>query len=238
MTDDPFLDLSARLRVGTFEMAVDLTVPPGTTVAVVGPNGAGKTTLLRAVAGLVPLDAGHLRVGGATWDEPATRCWVAPERRSVGFVFQERLLFPHLSVVDNVAFGLRAQGLGRRDARRVAHDWLERIGLGHRGDARPGDLSGGQSQRVALARALAIEPAVLVLDEPLVALDTDVHAEATALLTARFADHTGVRLLVTHDPSEALALADMVLVVEDGRMTQYAAPGQLRPTGYLARFLT
>ena len=139
-----------------------------------GPNGAGKSTLLRALAGLVPLDAGAIRVDGAVVDEPATGTFVVPERRNVGVVFQDYLLFPHLSVLENVAFGLRSRGVSRVEARRRASDWLMRLGVDDRARARPGALSGGQQQRVALARALVTEPRLLLLDEPLAALDVGI----------------------------------------------------------------
>ncbi|HET8929259.1 MAG TPA: ABC transporter ATP-binding protein [Acidimicrobiales bacterium] len=231
------LACSVRRRLGTLDLAVDCTVGAGTTLAVVGPNGAGKTTLLRIVAGLLTLDAGHVRVGDAVWDAPAEGRWLAPEHRSVGFVFQDGVLFPHLSVGDNVAFGLRCRGVESARAAVVARDWLGRVGLADRFDARPGELSGGQAQRVALARALAYAPDVLLLDEPLSALDARVRGEMRAVLADHLASHAGVRLLVTHDPTDARALGDRILVLEDGRVTQQGTPDALEPTGYLTRLL-
>lgn len=231
------LSLSGGSRLGALSLQVDLEVGFGQTLAVVGPNGAGKSTLLRIIAGLVPLDTGRLVVAGSTWDDAAAGVGLAPEDRSVGLVFQDRLLFPHLSVLDNVAFGLRARGVDRARAQRRALDWLERVGLADRAGARPDELSGGQAQRVALARALVTEPAVVLLDEPLSALDADAHAGMIDLLADHLDHHHGVRLVVTHDPADAAALADRVLVLDRGEVAQLAAPDELEPTGYLARFL-
>ncbi len=235
--DDAYLTLSGRCRLGGFDLELACSVPAGTTLAVVGPNGAGKTTLLRIVAGLVTLDDGALVVGDATWDEPRAGRWLAPEHRSVGFVFQDGALFPHLTVGENVAFGLRARGVRRARATRVAHEWLGRVGLADRADARPGELSGGQAQRVALARSLAFGPDVLLLDEPLSALDAQVRDEMRTVLAEHLASHTGVRLLVTHDPTDAAALGDRILVLERGRVSQQGTPDTLRPTGYLSSLL-
>jgi len=146
-------------------------VPPGRTLALLGPNGAGKSTALRALAGLQPLAAGRVQLGDRVLDDPADRTFVRPEDRSVGVVFQDYLLFAHLSALENVAFGLRARGLPRRVAQDTARTWLRRVGLTERDRSKPRTLSGGQAQRVALARALATEPELLLLDEPLAALD-------------------------------------------------------------------
>ncbi|MEA2685810.1 MAG: molybdate transport system ATP-binding protein, partial [Actinomycetota bacterium] len=156
------MTLTARLQVevGHFALDVALAVEPGRTTAIVGPNGAGKTTLLRALAGLRALSGGRIELDGTVLDDPATGAYVPPERRSVGVVFQDDLLFPHLDALANVAFGLRARGRSRAEARRVAGEWLDRVGLGDRHRARPAELSGGQAQRVALARALAPDPAM------------------------------------------------------------------------------
>jgi molybdate transport system ATP-binding protein len=235
--DGSFLACSGRRRLGRFELAVDYAVPAGTTLAVVGPNGAGKTTLLRIVAGLLPLDTGVVRFGDAVWDAPAERRWVAPEHRSVGFVFQDGMLFPHLSAGENVAFGLRCRGVRRARSAKVAREWLGRVGLAGRFDARVGELSGGQAQRVALARALASEPDVLLMDEPLSALDARVRGEMRSVLAEHLASHSGVRLLVTHDPTDARTLGDRILVLEEGRVCQQGTPETLAPTGYLSRLL-
>lgn len=234
---DGSLHLAGRCRAGDHTLEVELVVPTGTTLAVVGPNGAGKTTLLRTIAGLTPLQTGTLTVNGTVWDDPAAGVWVRPERRSVGLVFQDLALFPHLTALANVAFGLRARGVARADAHRSARTWLERVGLADRAGARPRELSGGQAQRVALARSLATEPQVTLLDEPLSGLDAASHAAVRDLLATHPGTPGGVRLLVTHDPADAFTLGDRIAVIEDGRLTQLAAPDALRPVGYLARFL-
>ena len=208
---------------GTLALDVDLTVEPGGTLALLGPNGAGKTTVLRLVAGLTRLDHGQVTIGGAVVDEPATSSFTVPEARSVGVVFQDQLLFPHLDLTDNVGFGLRCQGRSRRDSRSAASVWLDRVGLGGMASARPGDLSGGQAQRVALARALAQEPVALLLDEPLGALD----AVSRATVRRMLADIDLTTVLVTHDPVEARALADRVAVIEAGRLTQQGSPDEV-----------
>ena len=208
------------LTLGTLHLDVDLDVDLSAVVAVVGPNGAGKTTLVRALAGLVPLDAGRVVIDGTTVEDPAARIRVPPESRSVGVVFQEHRLFPNLTALENVAFGLRASGVARYVAHAKATSWLEQVGLPEVARRRPAELSGGQAQRIALARALATEPAVLLLDEPLAAVDAAARAELRHVLRAELARYPGDRLIVTHDPIEAAALADRLIVLEEGRITQ------------------
>jgi molybdate transport system ATP-binding protein len=234
--DDRPAGLDARLvvRRGGFLLDVTLTAEPGEVVALLGPNGAGKTTALRALAGLSALDDGHLRLDGA---ELAA---LPAERRPVGVVFQDYLLFPHLSALDNVAFGLRCQGRSRRAARAEAGRWLERVGLAAHADARPRRLSGGQAQRIALARALATRPRLLLLDEPLAALDARTRLEMRAALRRHLDDFEAVAVLVTHDPLDAMVLADRLVVVEDGRVVQTGTPDRVarRPrTDYVARLV-
>ena len=214
------LEADVRVRLGSLDLDVSVGVAPGEVLAVLGPNGAGKSTLLRCLAGLQPIDDGRIVLGGVVVDDPAAGVFVEPERRAVGVVFQDYLLFAHLRAIDNVAFGLQARGMGRRDARAVAHDWLTRLGLAAHARHRPGALSGGQQQRVALARALAGEPAVLLLDEPLAALDASTQAAVRRDLREHLASFAGVRVLITHDPLDAHALADRVIVLESGRITQ------------------
>jgi molybdate transport system ATP-binding protein len=228
--------LDARLVVhrGPFRLDVALRVGDGEVVALLGPNGAGKTTALRALAGLTPLTAGHVRIDGR--DLTGT----PPERRAVGVVFQDYLLFPHLSALDNVAFGPRRRGLPRRAARDRAAGWLARVGLQGYERSRPRQLSGGQAQRVALARALAVDPRLLLLDEPLAALDARTRLDTRAELHRHLAAHPGAALLVTHDPLDALVLADRLVIVEDGRVVQEgdAAEVTARPrTDYVARLV-
>jgi molybdate transport system ATP-binding protein len=206
------------VRVGAFHLQVALSVEPGETVAIVGPNGAGKTTLLRALAGLHPIDGGCIDLGGTVLDDVTT--FVPVERRPIGVVFQDYLLFPHLSAIDNVAFGLRSRGVATSVARERAHAWLARVGLEASAHAKPGELSGGQAQRVALARALAVDPALLLLDEPLAALDATTRVETRRDLRRHLRAHDGVRVLVTHDPLDAAALADRIVVLERGRVVQ------------------
>ncbi|MGW7333352.1 ABC transporter ATP-binding protein, partial [Streptomyces sp. NPDC054840] len=195
-----------------------LDAEPGTTIAVVGENGAGKTTLLRALLGLTPRAHAELRLG----DTDVTA--LPPHKRQVAWVPQDGALFPHLTAVANTAYGLRARGVPRAEARREALAWLDRLGVPHLADRRPAQLSGGQAQRVALARALAARPRLLLLDEPLAALDQTTRARVRHTLRTHLAGFGGVCLIVTHDPVEAVSLADRVLVLADGRALQDAPP--------------
>ncbi|MFJ8649798.1 ABC transporter permease [Streptomyces sp. NPDC093546] len=198
-----------------------LDAEPGTTIAVVGPNGAGKTTLLRALLGLTPRAHADLTLG----DTDVTA--LPPHRRRVAWVPQDGALFPHMTAVANTAYGLRAQGVSRAEARREAQNWLDRLGVGHLAHRRPTQLSGGQAGRVALARALAARPRLLVLDEPLAALDQTTRAHVRHTLRTHLAGFGGVCLIVTHDPVEAVSLADRVLVLDEGRALQDAAPAEV-----------
>lgn len=222
------LDADLRLQRGSLHVDVAMRVEPGETVVLLGPNGAGKTTLLGALAGLVPIEHGHIALDDHVLDSPERDTWVPTERRSIGFVYQDHLLFPHLTATDNVAFGLRSRGARRSDARRQAREWLDRMGLADYKDARPSQLSGGQAQRVALARALASEPRLLLLDEPLAALDATTRLDVRRDLRRHLDDFDGPRLVVTHDPIDAMALADRVLVLEHGQITQTGTLAQLR----------
>jgi molybdate transport system ATP-binding protein len=214
------LEAHVALRLGALDLGVEFAVADGETVAVLGPNGAGKTTLLRALAGLTPIDRGRIVIDGTTVDEPDTGTYVAPERRSVGLVFQDYLLFPHLSARENISFGLRARGVSRAEARQRADEWLGRLGLADRASDKPRRLSGGQSQRVALARALAPEPHLLLLDEPLAALDIGTRIELRRELRSQLSSFVGARLLVTHELLDAVALADRIIVLECGHVAQ------------------
>jgi molybdate transport system ATP-binding protein len=237
---DRGLDARLRLRRGEFELDTRLRVEPGQVVALLGPNGAGKSTALRLLAGLTPPTAARVVLDGTVLDDTGTGRHTPAEHRPVGVVFQDYLLFPHLSALDNVAFGPRCQGLSRREARAVAARWLDRVGLAGYGSARPRALSGGQAQRVALARALAREPRLLLLDEPLAALDAGTRIEIRARLRHHLAEFPGSTLLVTHDPLDAMTLADRLVVVENGRVAQEGAPAEIarRPrTDYVARLV-
>jgi molybdate transport system ATP-binding protein len=232
--------LACRIAVerGDFSLDMALDVGPGETVAILGPNGAGKSTLLSALAGLLPLDRGSIVLGGEVLDDASTGVYIRPERRPVGVMFQDGLLFPHLTALDNVAFGPRSRGVSRPEARRRAGEWLARVGLAGQADLRPAALSGGQAQRVALARALVTDPALLLLDEPLSALDVAVRADVRRDLQHHLASFEGVRVVVTHDPLEAAALADRLLVLEGGRVVQTGTAAELaaRPrTAYVAQ---
>lgn len=234
------MSLRAAVQVDRpgFRLDVALDAGPGEVVAVLGPNGAGKSTLLRALAGLLPLTGGRVELGGRVLEGGGVR--VPPQDRRVGVVFQDYRLFPHLSALDNVAFGLRATGQGRAAARAAAGEWLDRLGLAGLERSRPDRLSGGQAQRVALARALCTSPDLLLLDEPLAALDVTTRLEVRAQLQRRLAAFEGVALLVTHDPLEALSLADRLVLLEDGRVTQDGSAAEIarRPrTAYAARLV-
>ena len=221
------LEARVELILGQLHLDVDLAVASGELVVLLGPNGAGKTTLLRALAGLVPLDRGRVVLDGRVLEDAEGGEWVATEHRPIGFVFQDYLLFPHLSALENVAFGLRARGLTKVEARRRAAAWLERVGLAAHAASRPRALSGGQAQRVALARAMAGAPRLLLLDEPLAALDAATRTEVRRDLRRHLASFDGTRLLVTHDPLEAIALADRLVVLEEGKVTQTGTPAEV-----------
>lgn len=232
--DEPGLDARLVVDRGTFRLDVSLRAAPGDVVVLLGPNGAGKTTALRALAGLVPLSEGHLRLDGAALER------IAPEKRPVGVVFQDYLLFPHLTALDNVAFGPRCHGTGKAEARAQAATWLERMGLADHANAKPRRLSGGQAQRVALARALATRPRLLLLDEPLAALDARTRLEVRSQLRRHLAEFEAVAVLVTHDPLDAMVLADRLVVVEHGQVVQEGTPTEIARhprTDYIAQLV-
>ncbi len=221
------IDARVRVHLGAFTLAADLQVGDGELLAILGPNGSGKTTLLRVLAGLLPVDDGRVSIDGEVVDEPATDRFVGPEARSVGVVFQDYLLFGHLNALDNVAFGLREHGTRRAAARERALGLLAEVGMESQASARPHELSGGQAQRVALARALATEPALLLLDEPLAALDVQTRAETRRQLQQILGRFRGTRILVTHDPVDALVLADRILILEAGAVVQTGTPAEI-----------
>jgi molybdate transport system ATP-binding protein len=215
-------------RVDGFTLDLALDIEAGSTVALLGPNGAGKSTTIQALAGLLAIVDGRISLAGRTLDEPATSTFVPPQERNVGIVFQDYLLFDHLSVLDNVAFGLRARGLSRRAARVRAANRLRTIGIDDLADRLPRQLSGGQAQRVALARAIATDPDLLLLDEPLAALDVSIRTELRRSLTEHLETFAGPRLIITHEPTDAFVLADHIYIVENGRLTQHGTPDEVR----------
>ena len=214
--------------------AISLDVRPGEFVALLGPSGCGKTTALRAISGLETIDAGHVRIGGEDVGS------VPVHRRDLGMVFQSYSLFPHLTVAQNVAFGLRMRRVGRPDRDRRVREALDLVGLGHLGERYAHQLSGGQQQRIALARALVTRPRVLLLDEPLSALDAKVRVQLRDEIRT-IQQETGITaVFVTHDQEEALAVADRVAVMHAGRIEQIGTPEDLylRPaTRFVAGFV-
>jgi molybdate transport system ATP-binding protein len=205
-----------------FTVGIDLSVAASSVTAVVGPNGSGKTTMLRALAGLIRPTSGEIRLGDRVLDDETTH--VVPAHRDTGVVFQDYLLFPHLSAIENVAFGLIARGARRAAALDEAKAWLARFGLTDFAGVRPQHLSGGQAQRVALARALILGPELLLLDEPMAALDASTRVDVRRDLATELRAYGGSTVLVTHDPSDAVALADEVVVLESGTVVQRGTP--------------
>lgn len=225
--------IDAALRVVRTQLVVsaEFTVPAGGCLAILGPNGAGKSTVLAALAGLTPLDEGEVRVGERVLERAGVERLrperLRPEQRRIALLDQKPRLFPHLSALRNVAFGPRSQGRSRSEALAVAAEWLERIGLEHRGTARPHELSGGQQQRVALARAFAARPDVLLLDEPFAALDAESAPSVRRMLVDELRRTGMTSVLVTHDIADAWQLADDCLVLERGRVIEHASPAEL-----------
>lgn len=231
------MNLEAALRVTDRDLDVAVSVGEGTTLALIGPNGAGKSTVLASVAGLVRPDSGEVTLGGRVlYSQPGPGTWVAPHARGVALLAQEPRLFPHLSVLDNVAFGLRSTGMPRAAARSHARQWLAQVDAEDLAGRKPASLSGGQAQRVAVARALATEPKLLLLDEPLSALDVETAPAIRHLL--RRVLHGRTTILVTHDILDAVLLADEVAVLEGGRVVERGPTARVltRPTsGFAAR---
>jgi molybdate transport system ATP-binding protein len=216
------LRVEARTPLGALDLDLRIAVAPGECLAVAGPSGAGKTSLLRVAAGLLRPEHGLVEAGGETWLDTRRSVDLPPERRRCGYLFQEYALFPHLSAWQNVAYPLRGS-----DRRERAAALLDRFGMSGLADARPRTLSGGERQRVALARALAREPDVLLLDEPLSALDARTRASAVRELGALLRDADVPAVLVTHDFAEAAALGDRVAIVDAGRLLQEGTPSDL-----------
>jgi molybdate transport system ATP-binding protein len=229
------VSLHARIHLPERDVDLAVDIGQGRTLALLGPNGAGKSTALAAVAGLVRPAGGEIMLDGRiVFSANGSHRVVPPHSRGIALLAQEPRLFPHLSVLDNVAFGPRSAGMPRRQAREVARRWLEEVGAPELADRRPAELSGGQAQRVAIARALATEPGLLLLDEPLSALDVDAAPAVRQLLRRVLADRTTV--LVTHDVLDAVLLADEVVVLEGGRVVERGSTTQVltRPTSAFA----
>ncbi len=222
------LTLDMTVRRGDFVASARLEVAGGETLALLGPNGAGKSSIVAAVGGLVPIAAGSIRLGARELANSGTGVDLPAEERHIGIVHQDNLLFPHLTVLANVAFAPRARGLGRTPAEDVARRWLDHVGLVTLGDRMPWQLSGGQAQRVALARALASEPEALLLDEPLSALDVTSRSETRRLLMSHLEAFPGPKILITHEPAEAFLMADRVAIIEGGEIVQVGAPDDIR----------
>ncbi len=211
------LEVVVARKIGEFELDVAFTVESGLSV-LFGPSGAGKSLTLSLIAGLLRPDSGTIVIDGRVVTDCSRHLSVSTQGRRVGMVFQDGLLLPHRSVLDNVALAVR-QASGRRARRAVARSWLERVGAADFTDRRPGSLSGGQRQRVALARALAGDPALLLLDEPLSALDLEVRRELRTLIRDVIVSSGIPAVLVTHDAEEAEVLGDVVIAYDHGRVT-------------------
>lgn len=223
------LDVDIRTQVGSFVLEAALTADPGEVLAILGPNGSGKSTLLATIAGHLPAHTGRIELADRVLEDhtAAARTWLPPERRRVALLGQRAMLLPHLSTLENVAFGPRAQRVPRAEARRRALGWLEQVGMSDYAQRRPAQLSGGQQQRVALARALASDPEALLLDEPFTSLDAQTAAQARRLIAVQ-RDRTDVpMILVTHDPMDAVVLASRTLVLRDGRVEQHGTTAEV-----------
>lgn len=219
------LSFAGSVDLGRFTLDATFDCAPGETIALVGPNGSGKSTALNTLAGLLKLSSGSLVVAGTTLDGPGA--WSPPDRRGLGMVFQDMLLFPHLRAIDNVAYGPRRRGVPAAEARAAAAQLLQRFGIADLANARPRSLSGGQAQRVALARALVSSPQLLLLDEPLSALDAETRLHVRCELHRHLQRSDGYAFVVAHDIVDVLVLADRVVVLEQGRVAQISTPSEL-----------
>ena len=205
------ISLQGTIGRGEFERALNFSVADGEVLAITGPHGSGKSTIIHTIAGLVPLRSGQLQSDNITWDAPGLKQWVAPENRTCAVVFQDLRLFPHMNVISNVAYGLRAHGVSKDEAHSRSTVVLARVGLSSFETRPPNDLSGGERQRVALARALVVEPRVLLLDEPLSAVDVASRAALRELLPEVLGSFAGATILVTHDLGDVKAMATVNL---------------------------
>jgi molybdate transport system ATP-binding protein len=219
--------VDAVIKRGSFSLGLRLEVSPGELVAVLGPNGSGKSTLLRSIAGLIPVAQGKITLAGHVLDDASTAIFMPAAQRGIGLVFQDGRLFGHMRVIDNVAYAPRARGRSRKESHEIARQWLERVGIEGLAGRKARELSGGQAQRVAVARSLASSPALLMLDEPFAALDVQTRAAMQGELSRHLHEFAGPALLVTHDPLEALVLADRIVVLEAGVVVQEGTPTQI-----------
>jgi molybdate transport system ATP-binding protein len=201
------ISLHGIIGRGDFERDLNFSVADGEVLAVTGPNGSGKSTIIHTIAGLIPLRGGQLQSDNIRWDDSSTKMWIAPEQRTCAVVFQDLRLFPHMNVIANVAYGLRAHGVAKDEAWARSSALLTRVGLSSFEKRRPNDLSGGERQRIALARALVVVPRVLLLDEPLSAVDIASRSALRELLPEVLASFAGSTILVTHDLADVEALA-------------------------------
>ena len=222
------LRVDVRAARGPFSVAAAFTAELGQTIALLGPNGAGKSTLLAVLAGLLRPTSGTVVLEDQDLDDVDRGVHLSPRQRRVGVVFQDRLLFPHLTAAQNVAFPLEARGIARAEAMQQARVLLDTVGIADLAGARPAQLSGGEAQRVALARALITQPRLLLLDEPLSALDLQAKGRIRALLRGVRSQFGGVKLLVTHDAVDAMTLADKIVMMEGGKVTQQGTLADLR----------
>ena len=217
------LEADIQLRLGRFSLDAALSAASGEVVALLGPNASGKSTILRALTGLLPLTGGRVVLDGTVLD--GTR--ITPEKRPIALMCQDYLLFPHLSALENVAFGLRVTGTDKKAARQKAAEALANVGLKDMASKRPGSMSGGQQQRVAMARALVTDPKLLLLDEPLAALDVSTKTDVRRLLRATLRQSSAANILVTHDLLDAVALGDRMIVIENGGIVQTGTPAEV-----------
>jgi molybdate transport system ATP-binding protein len=221
------LDADIQLRLSRLTLDIAFTVAAGEVLALLGPNGSGKSTTLQALVGLLPLAGGRVVLDGTVLEDPAQHVKVPPEKRPIGLMFQDYLLFPHLTAVENVAFGLRAKGTDKKAAREKAAQTMARLGLDGLAEAKPGSMSGGQQQRVAMARALVTDPKLLLLDEPLAALDVSTKTDVRRLLREVLRQSHAANVLVTHDLLDAVALGDRMVVIQDGQIVQTGTPAEV-----------
>lgn len=224
-------DLNAHVvvrRESGFTVDVVLRVPAGGTTALLGPNGAGKSTIVSALAGLTPLDDGFIEIGGQRLDDPAGDVFVAASERGIGVVFQQPLLFPRMTVRQNIEFGPKSLNRPPDRTRRVVAEWMDRLELTSLANSRPDKLSGGEAQRVAIARTMAREPEVLILDEPLTAIDASARPRIRRDLGRFLESFEGPSIVITHDPAGAFLLADDVVIIEAGRVTHAGDRDEIR----------